>query len=289
MLRPFDYFAPETIDETVGLLSDYGGKAHIIAGGLDLVPRLRVDRIKADAIINIEKLPGITSVETGDGNGLVFGSMATLYDLERSVFVQENYPILYEAIHSITSVQTKHIGTLVGNVCVGSPASDLTPVLLVLDAKLEITGPGGNRTESTEAFCVDYGKTSLQAGEFVTRVNIPLPKHHTGTGFTKLIRNHADIAKLNAAASITVANGQCSDVRIAVGAAAPVVFRAKEAEKHIEGRKLTPDLVEAAAEIAAGATRPISDFRSTAAYRKQVSKVIVKRVLETANQRATDH
>jgi len=281
MLNPFQYFAPETIEETIAVLVKYGSKAQIIAGGLDLIPRLRTNRITAEAVISIEKLSGITAVDTGP-QGLRFGSMATLYALERSAFVQEMFPILYQSIHSITSVQTKHFGTLVGNICVGTPASDLTPVLLALDATLDIAGPAGHRTDTIEDFCVDYAKTSLRPGEFVTGVNIPAPKGNSGAGFTKLIRNHADIAKLNAAASLTLNKDHCAGVRIAVGAAGPIVFRAKDAERHMEGKEITPDLIQQAAELAAAAAKPISDFRSNADYRKRMSAVLVRRVLEAA-------
>lgn len=306
MLANFEYFEPRSAADAVQLLSKHAGRVQIVAGGLDLIPRMRVGRITADAVVNLANIPGLASMETSAETGLKFGAMATLFDLERSAYVQENYPILYEAVHSITSVQTKHMGTLVGNICVSTPASDLTPVLLVLDASVDIMGPHGLRTERMEDFLPDYGKTSLKAGEYVAAVSIPAKgsagrkahkplfgigsapgkKAASGTGFIKLIRNHADIAKLNAAAAVTLEQGVCRDAKIAVGAAAPIVFRAKQAEQLLVGQTLDDSLIERAAQAASAEAKPIDDYRSTAEYRKATSAVLVRRVLKQALERA---
>jgi len=283
---PFEYFEPRTVGEATQILSDYGAKAQILAGGIDLIPRIQKGDIRAEYAVNIQKIPGLEHVGPDGKEGMTLGAMSRLRSIEVSKPIQNKYPILYEAIHQITSVQAKYMGTAVGNLCLATPASDVATSLLALGAQLKITGPGGDRIEPIETFYVDYRRTSLKRGEIVTAVVLPSPPPGTGTAFFNLVRTRADIAKVSAAAAISVQNGICGEVRIAIGAAAPTVFRAQKAEALFTGQKITPELIRDAAETAAGETKPITDLRSTATYRKEMAKVLVRRALEKALERA---
>lgn len=285
-LQPFDYFEPGTVKEAVQLLSTYGKKAQVLAGGVDLIPRMRKGVIKADYLVNIQKILALEYIKDNGAKGLKFGAMARLHSLETSEAIQRNYPILYEAIHQIASVQTKYMGTAVGNICVATPASDVATVLMALGAKVKIVGVDGERTEPMEKFCAGYLRTSLQRGEMVTGVFLPAPLPGMGTAFLNLVRTHADIAKVSVAVAIVVENDVCKDARIAIGAAAPTVFRAVRAEKMLKGKKLDSETLTQAAETAAGETRPITDLRSTTEYRKEMAIVLVKRALEKALERS---
>jgi carbon-monoxide dehydrogenase medium subunit len=285
-LKPFDYFEPTTVKEAVKLLSTYGEKSQVLAGGIDLIPRMRKGAIKADYLINIQNIPELEYIKNGGGKGLKFGAIARLHSLETSREIQKNYPILYEAIHQITSVQTKYMGTAVGNICVATPASDVATVLLALDAELTITGANSERTEPMTKFYLDYLRTSLKQGEMVTGVSLPNPAKGSGTAFLNLVRTHADIAKISVAVAIIVENDTCQDARIAIGAAAPTVFRATKAEIALKGQKVSSQAIAKAAETAAGETKPITDLRSTAEYRKEMTRVLVTRALEKALERA---
>jgi len=243
-------------------------------GGSTLLPRdLRFKLVK-----NISDLT--------TANGMKFGAMATLHSLETSKAIQDDYPILYEAIHQISSVQAKNMGTAVGNLCVATPASDVATALFALGAELTIEGVDGERKESIEKFYVDYGRTSLQKNEIVTEVFLPRPPAGTGAAFMNLVRTHADIAKVSIAVAITVKDGVCEKARIAVGAAAPTVFRATKAEAALNGQKVTPEAIREAAETAAGETKPITDLRSTAEYRRKMTGVLAGRAMEKALQQA---
>jgi carbon-monoxide dehydrogenase medium subunit len=178
------------------------------------------------------------------------------------------------------------MGTAVGNLCVATPASDVATSLFALGAQLKITGPKGERIEPIEKFYVDYRLTSLKRGEMVTEVLLPNPPPGTGTAFFNLVRTRADIAKIGAATAILVQNGICREVRIAIGAAAPTVFRAVKAETLLTGQKITPQVIHKAAETAAGETKPITDLRSTANYRKEMARILVRRALEKALENA---
>ena len=284
VLKPFDYFEPGTVKEAAQLLSTREGKARVLAGGLDLIPSMRIGKKEADCLVNIQKIPGLEAIEAAGEKGVKFGAMSKLRSLETSKSIQDNYPIFYEAIHQISSVQTKYMGTAVGNICVATPASDVATALFALGAELTIEGVDGERKEFIEDFYVDYGRTSLQKDEIVTEVFLPHPPAGTGTAFMNLVRTHADIAKVSIAVAITVMDGICEDARIAVGAAAPTVFRAIEAESVLKGQMVTSEEINEAAETAAGETKPISDLRSKATYRMEMTGILVRRALEKALQ-----
>ncbi len=285
-MRPFEYYEPATMREAMLPLATYGKQAQILAGGIDLIPKLRSGIIQAEHIVSIRKIAGLDRIEPMPDGGIAFGAMVKLRDLETSRTVQSIYPILYEAIHQLTSVQTKFMGTAVGNLCVATPASDIATALIALGARLKILGIGGERMEPLEDFYLGYHMTSLGKGEIATEVVLPRPQPGTGTGFVNLLRTRADIAKLIVAASIVTEDGVCHDVRIAVGSAAPTVFRAKTAEALLEGRKIDAGLIAKAADLAAEAVRPITDIRSTAGYRKEMTRVLARRALAKAIERA---
>jgi len=282
VIKPFEYFEPGTVKEAGQLLSTYGEKARLLAGGIDLIPRMRKGIIKADYLVNIQKIPGLEYIKANGTKGVKFGAMARLHSIETSKAVQRNYPILYEAIHQIASPQTKYMGTAVGNICVATPASDVATALLALDAELTIAGVDGERKEPMEKFYVDYYRTSLQRGEMVTEVFLPSPPAGTCTAFLNLVRTHSDIAKVSVAAVMIVKDGVCREAKIAVGAAAPTLFRATKAEAVLKDQKVNPQAINRAAETAAGETKPITDLRSTAGYRREMTRVLVRRALEKA-------
>jgi carbon-monoxide dehydrogenase medium subunit len=156
----------------------------------------------------------------------------------------------------------------------------------VLGAQLKIAGAKAARTEPIEKFYLGHRRTSLKRGEMVTEVFLPSPAPGTGTAFLNLARTHSDISKVSTAVSIVLRKEICREARIAVGAAAPTVFRAVKAETELAGQKLTPELISRASEIAASETRPITDLRSSAEYRKETAKALVRRALEKAVERA---
>ena len=285
-LKPFDYFEPATVQEAIELLSKCGDKAEVLAGGVDLIPRMRKEKIKAEFVVNIRNIPGLNTLSVDRTTGLRFGAMTSLRTLELSRDVQRLYPILYEAIHQIASVQAKCMGTAVGNLCVGTPASDIATVLMALGAELTIAGPDKTRNEPIEKFYVDYCKTSLRNGEIVTGVFLPGPMSGTGAGFLNLLRTKGDSAKVSVAVRLTLKKGVCQEARIGLGAVAPTVFRAVRAEAVLKGEKLSVDLIGKAADAAAGETQPITDVRSDAEYRKATTGVLVARALEKAVERA---
>jgi aerobic carbon-monoxide dehydrogenase medium subunit len=286
-MEPFEYFEPLAIGEATQILANYGEKAQILAGGIDLIPRMQKGIIRAEYVVNIQKIPELDFIETNEKGGITFGAMRRLHSIELSKAIQSGYPILYEAVHQITSVQARYMGTAVGNLCVATPASDVATVLYALGAQLKIAGPKGERIESIEKFYVAFRKMSLERGEMVTQVILPGPTPATGTAFLNLVRTHADIAKVNTAVALSVQDGICREVRIAIGSVAPTTIRAVRAEAVLTGQKVTPEAMDEAAVTAAGETSPITDLRSTDTYRREMARVLVRRALDKALERAT--
>lgn len=280
------YFRPKTIEEAVSLLASYGKEARLLAGGTDLVPLMRNRAVMPKYVIDITEIPELDYVRVDKTGTLKIGALATIKAVEQSKTVKEEYPLLYEATHRLGTTQLRNMATVVGNICRASPSADTAPPLLALDASVEIVGPDGTKIVPLDGFFTGPGETILDATEMVTEVRVPKPPIGTGTAFLKSTRVADDLAKVNAASVLTVQNGVCKDVRLALGGVAPTPVRAKKAEQILRDNKLEDELIEVAATTAADETNPITDLRSTDEYRKELSKVLVRRVIKISWKRA---
>ena len=283
VLQPFEFFEPTTVEEVVELVD--GKKSMVLAGGVDLILKMRRRFLLPEKVVSLQKVPGLDYVE-GNGSGLKFGALTTLRQIEQAQVVKEKFPLLNEAISKIVSVQTKTMGTAVGNLCVATPASDVAPPLYVMGAQVKITGETSKRELPIEDFFVAVGQTALKPHEIVTEIIIPGLSSGTGTAFLKLSKTAEDIAKVNVAVMLTLADGKCSDAKIALGSVAPTPIRAGKAEEVMKGMEMDKGAIDEASEAAAEAASPISDVRSTAEYRKEMVRVLVKDALEMAIARA---
>jgi len=285
ILRAFEYFEPATLQEAVQILAEYGERAKLLAGGVDLIPKMRRRLIMPEYVVSLMRIPALSYIKN-NGDSLRFGPLTPIRSLELSPMIQKDYTVLYEASRQIASVQVKTMGTAVGNLCVATPASDIAVALFALEAQLKVLGPSSEKIIPIESFFIDVDKTILQPGEIVVEVSIPNPATMTSGAFFKLVRTAADIAKVNVAVTLRVTDNIYQDVRIALGAVAPTTIRARKAEEVLIG-KVRDDgkAIEEAAEVAAEETRPITDLRSTAEYRKEMSRVLVKRAIEKALER----
>lgn len=287
VLKSFELFEPATVEEAVRLLFMYGSRAKVLAGGVDLVMRMRLRQLLPEYVISIQRIPGLDYVEHDTVTGLRIGALATMRAVEISTAAQQNgYRVLYEGISAITSVQVKVMGTAVGNLCVATPATDLGPPLFVLGAKLRVAGTAPDKVIPIEEFFVASEKSVLEPHEMVTEILVPATPEGAGGAFLQMGKTKADIPKVNAAVMVTLTNNRCSDVRIALGSVAPTVIRTRKAEETLRGEQINEKAIARAAEIAAEEAKPISDVRSTAEYRKAMVKVLVRDALEKAIARA---
>ncbi|RKL63477.1 xanthine dehydrogenase family protein subunit M [Thermoanaerobacteraceae bacterium SP2] len=288
----FQFVEPRTVDEVCTLLSEYEGKAKVIAGGTDLVVQMRAGKIDPALIISINML-GLNKINYNiDTNVVSIGSLVTNDEVSKSPIIKEYVPLLAEASRSIGGRQTRNLGTIGGNVCNASPAADTPPALMVLGCKLRVAGLRGNiRSIDVMDFFKGPGLTTLEKDEIVTALEVtPIRKNLAGHAFLKLgIRKAMEISIVNTAIIIELDPQDpaiCQKARIALGAVAPTPIRAIQAENILMGQKLDDNCINQVAEAAAQCSKPITDFRASAEYRKEMVKVLVKRGIQQAIQEA---
>lgn len=281
------YFEPATAEECSRILKEYGYDAKILAGGTDLVPRLKNKTWRPKAVIGIWKLPHIQDIKVTK-DGLELGAAARLRKISLDADLEKDYLVIKEAAGHVSSMQVRNIATIGGNACNASPSADAIQGLIVMDAKVFIAGADGTREVAIEDFFTGPGKTVLKEGEFLQSFKVPAPKAKTGAVYKKFaIRGDTDISIVGVGCSLTLTkDGTVEDARISLAAVAPTPIRAKEAEKVLVGKKLTPELIQKAGETAAASCNPISDQRATAAYRKEMINVWTRHAVEEAGERA---
>ena len=285
-LRPFELFETEKVEEAIEILTSYNGKAKVLAGGLDLISKMRRWQSNPEVLVCIQMIRELDYMKNHEKGGFAVGALTTLRSMELSSLIRDEYPFLYEAIHQIASVQVKTMGTVVGNLCAATPASDVAPPLITLGAELNISGPDGGRTVLLEDFYLGVEKTVLRPDEIVTEISVPGVPPGSGGAFLKMAHTAACIAKINVAVLVTVSDGVCRDARIALGAVAPTVIRATEAEEILKGNEFDTKTIARGSKAAVGQTNPISDLRSSAEYRKEMVEVLVRRGIEKALERS---
>jgi carbon-monoxide dehydrogenase medium subunit len=282
-LPKFNYLAPTTLDEALSLLSEYRGRAKVIAGGTDLVPKLKRREIRApEHVIDLKGIPGLDEIKF-DASGLTLGALVTIGMVESSAKIQQRLGILAQAAQSMASPQVRNRGTIAGNICNAVPSADLAPPLLTLGARLKIVSGKGERTVNIEDFFTGPGQTALDEDEILREIQIlDAPPNGKGVYLKLTPRRAMDLAIVGAAVVVIPQDGTCRDIRIALGAVAPTPIRAKKAEAVLKGQKLDDKLIEKAAQTAAGESRPIDDHRASAEYRRDMVEVLVKRAIKQA-------
>lgn len=283
------YYEPTSIDECSKLLITYGTDAQILAGGTDLVPKLKSRNLKVKTIIGLNGISEAKGIkETKDG--VEVGALVTLRDITKSNIIRENWKALAEAAGHVSSMQVRNIATIGGNVCNASPSADAVQGLIVSDAMVNIVGPNGRRKVPIIDFFVGPGKTILEEGELVVSFTIPNSRQKSGASYKKFaIRGDVDISIVGAGSSITLdKDDKVSHAIISLAAVAPTPIRVTDVEKLIVGKVLTKDLILEAAEKAANSCNPITDQRATKEYRIEMVKVWTKNALTEAVKRAKE-
>lgn len=281
----FEYHAPTSLKEALELLSKYGEEAKLLAGGTDLLVKMKQRLTAPSHLIDIKRISGLNRIEERD-DGIHIGAATRLRTIERSEAVKTRLPLLHEAVRSIGSVQIRNKATVGGNLCNASPAADSAVALLALDSEAHIIGSGGARIVPMEEFFTGPGETVLGADEILTGVSVPYPPEGAGTSFMTIGRTSLDISTINIAVALKVEEGVVEECRIALGAVAPTPIRIKRAEAFLRRNELTAENLGKAAEMVAEEIRPITDIRATAEYRREASKTLTKDALTVACERS---
>lgn len=280
-LPSFRYFEPPTLQYALYLLNRYGDSACVLAGGTDLIVQMRDGIKKPRYVVNIKKVQRLNEIRVEE-NGVVIGALTVVNAIHESSLIKEMFPALNQAAGMLASYQVRNRATIGGNLCNASPAADLAPPLLIYEAKLRIADVSGEEEVPIEHFFLGPGKTVVNPGKILKEIYVPKPKEGTYSIHLKFgARRAMECAIVNVAASITFEDNICKDVKIALGSVAPTPIRAKTAEAEVCGKEVDEEVIEKAAEAAARDSRPISDIRASAEYRRDMVKVFVKRALHS--------
>jgi aerobic carbon-monoxide dehydrogenase medium subunit len=281
------YEAPTTIKSAVSLLSAERGQAYLLAGGTDLLVRLRSGFIEPDLIVDVKRIEAMHKI-TAEKGGFRIGAAVCAAQLGENSGVKKLWPGVVEAVELIGSKQVQGRATMVGNMCNASPAADSVPAMIAAGASVVIAGPKGKRTVPVEDVATAPGKTTLRKGEIVESVYLPARPPKSGDAYLRFIpRTEMDIAVVGAGVSLTLdSSGTCTHARVALGAVAARVLLVKEAAKALIGSKVDDKALDKLAAAASAACRPIDDKRGTKEYRIRVAGVLARRAAKIALKRA---
>ena len=284
----FDYYEPTTIRECLEILTHYGPEAHLLAGGTDLVVKIRHRIMRPRAVISLGSLKELRKMERKRDGSLEIGAMRTLREIEHSDALQSDFDLIRQGAGCVSSVQVRNVATLGGNSCNASPSADTVPGLIAAGAKARMIGPEGERLLALEEFFVSPGKTVLQIGEILAGFQIPPLPPTTGGVYKKYaIRGEVDLAIVGVAARLTLDESRhIKQARIVLGAVAPTPWRARRAEEVLLGQYPTDELFMESARAAAEDSRPISDQRASMPYRREITRIWTRSALKEAFQRA---
>lgn len=281
-LPDFDYYAPDSLAETCEALDRFGSKAKVLAGGTDVIAKMKGGLLTPEILISLKKLVDLQRIEYVAGKGVVIGARATHNDLVNSQILNEKYLSVSEAAHHMASNQIRNIGTVGGNLCNAVPSADLPPILIALGATIKLVGTKGERTMLLEDLFTGPMKTVIAHNEILTEIVIP-DQASTGSSYLKFgLRRSGALAVVGIAVAVTVNGETLTEAKITIGAAAPTPLRAREAEDFLRGKIISDELIAEAGVIAAKESKPISDIRGSAEYRRDLVRVFTKRALHKA-------
>ncbi|MDZ7643277.1 MAG: xanthine dehydrogenase family protein subunit M [Woeseiaceae bacterium] len=281
------YESPTSAREAVALMAGEKGDAYLLAGGTDLLVRMRGEFIDPDLVVDIKRLPGIREIRKS-ASGFSIGAGVPCVTLGRNKPLVRAWPGVVEAAQLIGSDQIQGRCTIAGNLCNASPAADSVPALVAAKAKAVVVGPGGRRRLAVEQLVTGPGTTSLGKGDIVMAIELPNPPAKSGDAYLRFIpRSEMDIAVCSAGVSLTLGpRNVVSQARVALGAVARTVVLVPQAARAIVGTRLEDDALQQLAETCEAACSPIDDKRGTVAYRTEVAGVLARRAAAIAYDRA---
>jgi CO/xanthine dehydrogenase FAD-binding subunit len=281
-LKAFSYFEPTTIEEAVRMLRKQGGQARPLAGGTDLLVRMKRGEILPSALINLKRIKGLDKIRKGPGRGISVGALTPVSTIEQSPLIRSTHPMLAEAARLLGSPSIRNLATLGGNVGRASPASDMVPSLIVLKARVMIDGIRGKKELDMERLFSGPGTTTLSKGELIRSFFLPSLPPRSGGTYLKLGRHEGmDCALVGVAVCLSLSgkNREVKEARVALSAVAPVPLRATKTEEVLLSGPLTEERIREASRVAAMESSPIDDLRASGSYRKEMASVLTYRAV----------
>jgi carbon-monoxide dehydrogenase medium subunit len=288
-MRAFEYLAPITVGEALTALSGKGGRSRPLAGGTDLIGQLRRGERVADLVVDVKKIPELSGIAYGPGQGLAIGAAVPCHRILEHAAVLSAYPGLVDAVGLIGGTAIQGRATMGGNLCNAAPSGDSIPAMIVLGATCQIAGPAGARTVEVRHFCVGPGQTVLGPGELLVSLHFPPPAPRSGACYLRFIPRHEmDIAVVGVGASVALSadGARIDSARLALGAVGPTPLSVEAAAALLRGKAPSEESFAEAARLAQEAARPITDMRGTEAQRRHLVGVLTRRALRGAWERA---
>lgn len=279
-LPRFRYVFPKTIEDAIQFLADHKGEACLMAGGTDLIPNIKRREIPSPAyVVDIKACSGLKEISYDPEQGLRIGALATIHSISQYQPVQRLYPSLVQAALGMASPQIRNRGTFAGNICSAIPSADSAPPLLTFGTNVHLRGPEGEREVPLDQFFRRPRVTAIKPDEIVTALTLPRPPSRSV--YLKLSPRHSmDLAIVGVAAAADQNQGSCTDIRIALGAVAPIPMRASKTEEILKSGQITSSIIREAALTASEECQPVDDYRASAEYRRDMVAVLTRRALE---------
>lgn len=281
----FDYYAPGTVQEAITLLRQYGDGAKVLAGGQSLIPAMRFRLALPEVLVDINGIAGLEYLREDNGH-LAIGALARESELEESDLVRQKYSLLSDASRVVADPIVRNRATVGGNIAHADPANDHPAVLLAYDAQVVAQGPNGSRTIPIDDFFVGLFENALAKDEILTEIRIPSPGPNSGGAYVKVERKVGDYAISAVAVQLTMDGDRCTAARIGLTNVSAVPMRARNAEQAIIGQVIGDETLEAAGQAAAAECDPSADLRGSVDYKRDLTRVLTKRAIRQAVERA---
>jgi aerobic carbon-monoxide dehydrogenase medium subunit len=283
---PFDYHAPASLADAIGLLQQHGDDAKVLSGGQSLLPLLKLRLASPVHLVDIGRIPGLEYIKEEDGY-LKIGGRTRESALERSDLIKTKYPILHDTATVIADPLVRNRATVGGNLAHADPANDHPATMLALGAEVVVTGRGGERKIPIEKFFTGLFATALEPDEILTEIRIPIPPPRSGGSYVKLERKVGDFATAAAAAQVSLgATGAVERAGIGLTSAGPTPVKAVDAERFLVGKTPDSGTIAEAARLAGKAASPSPDRRGSVEYKREMARVLTARALTAAVERA---
>lgn len=279
-MKEFNYYCPHHLGEVSQLLCDLGEDAKVIAGGTALILVMRQRMLNPLHLISLENLTHLKEIQGQDNFGISIGALCTHSEIAQSALVNQTFPIIQSMASRVANPQVRNQGTLGGNICYADPSTDPTTCLLSLNAVVVLENKDEIREVPLDSFLIDFFTTDLRNDELLTKVKIPFVNHRYESFYYRHLKTQADHRPiLNFSLMVDHSNDECSDIRLAVGAALPVAKRIFEVEALFKEKVITLNLIDTACEVLTEQYEFVSDFRADESYRKEIARSTLKREL----------
>jgi aerobic carbon-monoxide dehydrogenase medium subunit len=284
---PFDYFAPDSLEEALDLIAQYGYDAKLLAGGQSLIPAMNFRLTQPAVLVDLNRLLTLDTIEQPTDGGLHIGAMTRQRTVEKDLLVAERSPLLAEAMPLIAHPQIRNRGTMGGSLVHADPAAELPVVAVALDARFQVRGPTGTRWIAAADFFQGIFAVDLAPDEMLLAVELPAWPDRTGWSFMEVARRHGDYALAGLAAVVSLDDtGKCRQARLVYLNVGDGPVDARQAATLLTGETITPELIEAAAAAVDKEIDPTGNIHASAGYQRHLARVLTQRALTTALARA---